>query len=378
MTPNLVFMILSLFTWGIGEGMFMYFQPIYLQQWGADPQTIGFVYGALGLSMMITQLPAGILADRIGPRPIMYLSWVLGLAACFTMAMADSLNVFIIGMIFYGFTAFGVTPMNSYITHVRGKLSPERALTSVSAGYNLGAVVGPVLGGFIAEGTGIRQIYFIACGIFFVSTVLIFFIKSHTMEPEPDRSPRPKLHQIPRFMALLPLVFITIFALYLPQPLIPNYLQNQKHLDLSLIGQLGAIGNLGNTVIILILGRFNSILGFLIGQVLVIASMILLWKGDRVFWYGAGYFLLGGYRLSRIMLVAFARSLIHTADVGRAFGYMETVNGTAIILAPLAAGYLYDINPEMLFSSSVFLILAILLVNGFFMLSRWKKPQKSI
>jgi MFS family permease len=373
MTRDLVFVLISLFTWGIGEGLFMYFQPIYLQQWGANPQTIGAVYGALGASMMVTQLPAGILTDRIGARPIMHLSWILGLAACLMMALAGSMGVFIAGMVFYGFTAFGVTPLNSYITQVRGRLSAERALTFVSAGFNLGAVIGPVLGGLIAEQTGIRQIYFIACGLFSVSTVLLLFIRKQALEPEPDRKIKPKLHQNPRFMALLPLVFITIFVLYLPQPLIPNYLQNQKNLELSQIGQLGSIGNLGNTIIILTLGRFNSVFGYLIGQILVIASMILMWRGGHVFWYGAGYFLLGGYRLTRIMLVAYARSLIHAADVGRAFGYLETVNGSAIILAPLAAGYLYKINSDMLFSSSVFLILAILMVNGFFMLFRWKK-----
>ena len=108
-------------------------------------------------------------------------------------------------------------------------------------------------------------------------------------------------------MALLPLVFLTVFALYLPQPLIPNFLQNQKYLDLDSIGQLGAIGNLGNAIIILSLGRFNAVFGYLIGQALVILSMLLLWKGNQPIWLGAGYFLLGGYRLTRIMLVAYAR-----------------------------------------------------------------------
>ena len=179
-------------------------------------------------------------------------------------------------------------------------------------------------------------------------------------------------------MGLLPLAFLTIFVLYLPQPFIPNYLKNQKHLDLDSIGQLGAIGNLGNAIIMLGLGRFNAVFAYLIGQALVILSMLLFWRGNQPIWLAAGYFLLGGYRLTRIMPAALARRWIHAADVGRAFGYLETVNGTAVILAPLAAGYLYDINPELLFSSSVFLILTVLLVNGFFMFTRWKKNNKSM
>lgn len=351
----------------------MYFQPIYLQQWGAEPQMIGAVYSAIGIAMMITQIPAGILADRIGARPIMWLSWILGLFACMVMALAGTMNVFIIGMIFYAFTAFGVTPLNSYITRVRGKLSSARALTYVSAFFNLGSVIGPVLGGYIAQHAGIERIYFIASGLFLVSTMVLLLIRKQAAVSDSDLITKPKLHHNPRFMALLPLVFITVFALYLPQPLIPNYLQNQKHLELSVIGQLGSIGNLGNAIIIYSAGHFSSIFGFLLGQVLVILSMILFWKGNLPIWYGVAYFLLGGYRLTRIMLVAFARSLIHVADVGRAFGFLETVNSAAIILSPLLAGYLYKQNPALLFSSSVFLITTVLMLNGYLMIYRWKK-----
>jgi MFS family permease len=374
MTRDLIFMIVSLFTWGIGEGMFMYFQAIYLQQWGADPKTIGLVYAVWGVSIMITQIPAGILADRIGARPIVRLSWVLGVIACIVMALAGSLEVFIIGVVFYGFTAFGVTPMNTYITQVKGNLTAERALTFVSGGFNSGAVIGPLIGGLIAQQSGIKQIYMIAAGIFAVSTVLVFFLRKFPVVSDPEKHTRPKLHKNPRFMAMLPLVALTIFVLYLPQPFIPNYLQNQKLLELDLIGQMGSIGNLGNAVIILSLGRFNAVYGYLFGQLLVILSMLLFWRGNQPAWFGLGYFMLGGYRLTRIMLVAYARGLIHAADVGRAFGYLETINSSAIILAPLAAGFIYDLNPEMLFTSSMILVMAMLLVNGYFMLSRWKKP----
>lgn len=353
--------------------MFMYFQPIYLQQLGADARTIGLVYALWGGSIMVTQIPAGILADRIGARPILRLSWLLGVVACGVMAVAGSLNVFIFGVVFYGFTAFGITPMNTYITQVKGGLTAERALTFVSGGFNAGAVMGPLLGGLIAQNTGIRHIYAIAAGIFVLSTLMIFFLQKQAAISDPEKHTRPKLYKNPRFMELLPLAFITIFVLYLPQPFIPNYLQNQKFLNLDSIGQLGAIGNLGNAIIMLGLGRFNAIFAYLIGQALVILSMLLFWRANQPIWLGAGYFLLGGYRLTRIMPAALARRWIHAADVGRAFGLIETINSTAIILAPLAAGYLYNIDPELLFSSSVYLIVSILFVNGFFMLTRWKR-----
>jgi len=77
MNVELILLSLSLFTWGIGEGMFIYFQPIYLQQLGADTMTITSVFSAFGLAMMVTHIPAGYLADRIGRKPLLVASGAL-------------------------------------------------------------------------------------------------------------------------------------------------------------------------------------------------------------------------------------------------------------------------------------------------------------
>ena len=81
MNRNLVFIALALFTWGMGESMFINFQPIYLAQLGSDPQQIGLILGAVGLTMAVTHMPAGHLADRIGRRPLLVAAWSIGFAA---------------------------------------------------------------------------------------------------------------------------------------------------------------------------------------------------------------------------------------------------------------------------------------------------------
>jgi len=48
MNRNLLLVAISLFAWGAGEGLFIYFQPLYLQQLGADPLLTGAVFGAMG------------------------------------------------------------------------------------------------------------------------------------------------------------------------------------------------------------------------------------------------------------------------------------------------------------------------------------------
>jgi MFS family permease len=159
MSVDLVLLLASLFTWGIGEGMFIYFQPIYLQQLGASTMTIATVFSAFGLAMMLAHIPAGYLADRIGRKPIIIAAWTSGLVATWVMAIARTLPTFIVGVLLYGLTAFVSSPLNSYITAARGKLTPVRAMTLMSAAFNLGAMLGPISGGWLGERFGLRWLH---------------------------------------------------------------------------------------------------------------------------------------------------------------------------------------------------------------------------
>jgi len=76
---NLLFVALALLLWGFGEGMFFNFVPIYLDnQFQLTEYEIGLVLGAFGLSMAITHIPAGRLADKIGRRPLLLIAWLMG------------------------------------------------------------------------------------------------------------------------------------------------------------------------------------------------------------------------------------------------------------------------------------------------------------
>ncbi|HPL70300.1 MAG TPA: hypothetical protein PLR56_08965, partial [Brevefilum sp.] len=63
MTSDLKIISASMLFWGIGEGMFLIFQPLYIQELGADPILIGAILGVNGLVMSLSQIPSGYLAD---------------------------------------------------------------------------------------------------------------------------------------------------------------------------------------------------------------------------------------------------------------------------------------------------------------------------
>jgi DHA1 family multidrug resistance protein-like MFS transporter len=366
MKRDLILLGISLMTWGIGEAMFFIFQPLYLQQLGADPVAIGIIFGAAGIAMTIVHIPAGHLADRLGRKPLLMASWIVALLATWVMALAPSMPLFVVGLLLYNLTAFVSSPLSSYITAARGQLSVERALTMVSAFYNAGAILGPWLGGQVGERLGLRTIYFISGGIFLVSFGILLLIKPQPVEtPSPAEDGNGKFINR-RFIGYLSIILLAGFSMYLAQPLSSNYLQNQQHLSLESIGLLGTISSVGIVVLNLGLGNLKPYIGYLLAQISVALFALILWRSTSFVWFSLGFVLLGGYRFSRSLATALTKKLVHQSRMGLAYGMTETVGASAVILAPPVAGILYQVDPALMYIVAFVLILISIAISARF------------
>lgn len=349
MNRSLFWLGVALFTWGIGEAMFLIFQPIYLQQLGANPQTIGWILGVAGLMMTIMPIPSGHISDLWGRKQMLVAAWIFGVLATLTMALATTLFVFVIGMLLYSVTLFVVSPLDSYLTAARGNWSVGRVITYSGIVYNTGVMFGPSLGGWLGEHYGLRTLYAVAAGIFVFSTIFIFLIEAQPRDHHDPEDPPAALLTNKRYLGFLLVFFIVTLVVYLPQPLTPNFLENQRGLSLERIGWLGSIGGLGNTVFNFVLGMLEARTGFLFGQIGVMLYALLLWKGTSFPWFAVGYFMLGGFRALRGLGVAQVRPLVHEAQMGLAYGIAETIGAATTFIIPPIAGYLYALNPYMLY-----------------------------
>jgi len=269
-----------------------------------------------------------------------------------------------------------MSPLNSYITAARGKWSVGRAITLTQALYNIGAIAGPLIGGFIGEKFGLQSIYFFSALVFLVSTLMILFIRPQAVGERITESGK-GLFNNKRFFAFMCVVFVAVFAMYLPQPLTSNFLQNQRELALNQIGVLGSIGSLGNVILLFGFGFLSTQAGFLLGQVAVWLFAILLWQGQVFPIFAAAYFLFGGYRAARALVTAQVRELISETNMGLAYGMAETISGIAIILAPPLAGWLYTFSPIRVYPVASGLIIVSLIISGsYYMMSKRGKGSK--
>jgi MFS family permease len=375
MNRDLTIVAIALMVWGLGEGMFLFFQPLYLEELGASPIQIGTILGIVGIAMTVAHIPVGYLSDRFGRRPMMYTAWFLGTSAAWIMALAQTLPLFVIGSALYGLTSFVVVPLNSYITAARGKMSVGRVITLIGATFSLGAIVGPILGGWIGDHQGLRFSFLIAALFFMSSTFLILFIRPqpvektiHSFKFSLVAGLKSKL-----YVQYLIIIFIVMFSLYLPQPLSQNFLQNERGINLTQMGLLISSRSVGIVVLNLVLGQLSAGAGFLFAQVGMALFSILIWLGTGFPWYVMGYFLLGSYQTARSLATAQGRELLAASNMGLGYGLIETVMSLAIILAPPLAGLLYSYNPTLIYSVSLILIFAGIII--FFFFSPIKRAQ---
>lgn len=364
MNRNLPFIASALLLWGFGEGLFFNFIPIYLaNQFLLSEYQVGVVLGAFGLSMAITHIPAGRLADRFGRRPLLIIAWLLGLLAALVMGAALSLPLFLIGLFAYGLTAFVASPLSSYVTAARGNWQISTALSLTTATFAMGSVLGPVTGGWIGDHYGIRMSFLVAAAVFVLSNLAMFLIEAQPIDHHDPEAPPPNLRHNRPFMVWMGVLTFAIFSMYLAQPLTPNFLTAVRGLSLSTTGIIFTAGALGNSLVAMMFSRIEPRRGYVLSQMLVVLFAMFIWKGASLPVFALGYFLLGGFRAGRPLAQAQARALVHDSQMGLTYGIMETISSVIFILTPPLAGVLFEYDPTIVYPLAVGLIFISILVS---------------
>jgi predicted MFS family arabinose efflux permease len=348
----------ALFAWGLGEGLFIYIEPLYLRALGADPVAIGSILAAAALAAGLAHVPAGMLADRLGRKPILIAGWSLGLAAAIVMFLARDLRLFVPALIAYTFTGFVIAPINAYVAAARGPQSVQRALTLVSAGFWGGSILSPALGGLIARATELRMVFAAATVAFALSTLAVVCLAPQPRTgPPAGHSRYAALRRNRRFMGFSLLVFFALLAMQVGLPFMPNYVVEVRGFDAGLVGLLGSANSLGTVTFNLVLGARLPRRAFLVAQACLALSLAMLLLTASRNGLVVVYFLRAGWYLARNMAAAQVGRVVAPAETGLAFGLIETVCALAAILGPLLAGLLYARDPALPFQVSLVLVL---------------------
>lgn len=178
---NLVSVWLGCFFTGLAMSQILPFLPLYIEQLGVHSHESlsmwsGLVFSGTFLVSAIVAPMWGSLADRKG-RKLMLLRASLG------MAIVIALQGFVtnVWQLFILRSLMGLT--SGYIPNamalVASQVPREKsgwALGTLSTGPITGVIIGPLLGGFMADYLGLRVVFFVTAGLMFVSFLITLFL----------------------------------------------------------------------------------------------------------------------------------------------------------------------------------------------------------
>ena len=338
--------------WGVGEGLFLTLQPLYIQELGANPGQVGGVLSVLSLACGLTYIPSGLLGDRLPRKPLMIGAWLCGPIGVLICVLAQTWQALIPGLAVYGFSAFAGPITNAYLARAAGGKDVERVLSTVVAAYAAGSVLSPLLAGSVQ----MRIVYLLAVGMFALSTIAVACVSPQHPSGRSGWRVDWRLLLDVSFVKFVTVAAWSSFAMYLVFPLAPNYLTNVRGLNAAQVGAISSLGAAGAAMITLLLGRIRAgklPWAWLLGQCLVWVSAVLLLWAPGVAGTALAYVLRGGYLACWPLMQAKAGRLLGEANRGLALGTALTAMSGAQVLASLSAGRLYGIQPRWPFVAAL-------------------------
>ncbi|MEK3823456.1 MFS transporter [Paenibacillus sp. FSL K6-1558] len=371
-------LMLNLFIALLGQGMLIPILPEYLKLFHAGGTVAGFLVAAFGAAQFLFSPLGGQWADRFGRKKLIMAGMFLVVVSDLIFAVSTSLPLLYIARFIGGISLGLMVPANlAYVADITTPETRAKGMGYFGASMNLGMVLGPGLGGFIAE-MGVRMPYFVASGLGLVAALLTLLLPE-TLPPEKRTLPTAKKKgftmgeqiwssfKVPYFAYLL-IILVMTFGLMSYETVFSLFAETKYGFTastISIIITMGAI--IGIVIQIWLLDFFVKRMGEikLIRLSLImtpIALLLMLIKVNLVFllFASALYFAFNAFLRPTV-------SSLISKSAGDRQGYASGLNTTysslGTVFGPLVAGLLFDKNVNFPYIFGAFMLVAALLLT---------------
>lgn len=347
----------------------------------------GSIFAANFATSFIFQPIWGKLSDKYG-RKIMLLRSGFGMAIVITMMGFATQPWHLLALRLLNGTISGFNPAS--VSLISGTAPKERmgfAMGTIQSGNVAGTILGPLIGGLMADWVGFRPIFYITGSLLFSASLLaLLFVRENFDREEAAHAPQIsvlqgflELNKTPQLTALFAVTFLLQFAMLSPMSLLPLYVEKLHGIAANVTfwaGFVSAVTGISNMVTSPILGRVSDKVGAhrVLTFCLIGASATLIPQAFvHTVWQLIAIRFLMGVFMGGLLPSVNALIRFYTPDgmESRAFGFNSSTLALGNMLGSLIGGFLSGfIGIEGLFIISGIL----LLVNTMWV--RWKLYAK--
>nr|WP_255453001.1 MFS transporter [Aneurinibacillus sp. XH2] len=378
-TTALIILMINMFIAMLGIGLVIPILPKFMLEFGASGKALGFLVAAFGLTQFLFSPIAGEWSDKYG-RKIM----IVGGLTAFTLsqlifAMGTEMWMLYVSRLLGGLSAAAmIPPMMAYVADITTEEKRGKGLGMLGAAMSLGFVIGPGIGGFLAE-YGVRVPFYVSAAVAGVAMLISIIVLPETLSRDKQleaRSTKTKRENILKqfamsfkapYLVLLILVFALTFGLANFEAIFGLYVDIKYGFtpkDISILITIGAL--VGVIIQAIFIDRLITRYGerklinmsFLISAV---ALLLMLLSGN--FWYVLLITILF-FTFTSILRPAINTLLSKMA--GNEQGFVAGMNNAYMslgnIIGPSLAGILFDKHTDIPYSfGAVILLLSLVL-----------------
>ncbi len=361
--------------------------PFLTVQYLAHPNNLAVVVGwltaAYGICQLIAAPGLGVLSDRFGRRPILFICLLGSAFGYLILGLGGALWLFFLGRIIDGLTGGNISVLFGYVADITEPKDRGKYFGLLGSAASVGTLIGPALGGLLAT-INDRIPFLAAAGLLLLTLVWGYFFLPESLDKEhrlisisvSELNHLKQLASVFRWANvrwLLLAWFLYAFPVGMLQTTLTVLMKDNLGFNATqaslVITVLGAVDILVQGVLVgWLLARLENIKLGLIALVLVGISYLVL--GSIAFLAATVLLLVG------IILFAGSGSLVENAlrgllsemvgrnEQGRVSGATQSLQSLGWVVGPLIGGFIYAAwgHFQVYASASLITVLAIVCV----------------
>ena len=341
-----------------GIGLIIPIMPAYLDTFGAAGQVLGLLIAMFALSQFLFSPLAGDLSDKYGRKYLIIIGLVIFGLSQLMFGLATDLWILFLARFFSGVgSAFLVPPMMAFVADITTVEERGKGMGLLGASMSLGFMIGPAIGGFLAE-VSLQFPFYVATAAALVSAAISMFVLPNTkppiVEPGMKRKRENLIQQMKRsrttpYFIMLIVMFVFSFGLANFQATIALYVDKKYGFTPGEIAVIitagGFVGVIVQTFVInKLFKRFGEMKVILVNLIVSAIAMSAVLFVDG-FW---PILIVSSVFFTAASLLRPAVNTMISKLAGTEQGFAAGMNNAYMSLGnmvgPALAGFLFDIN----------------------------------